>query len=203
MLSADILVLNKENTDELAAALKPEDIRLLISMLNEKIDEIRYTAFLTLQKRSRLHRDVYPYWEELCIKLKNENSYQRSLGIMLLAENIRWDTENRLGRIIETYLLHCEDEKFITSRQTIQSLKVWIADKPEYHELIIQKLINVDISSFKDSQRKLILMDILGVLAVIQKSNPKDKILEYVNAVLTGEKLDKKSKAAVDQLFRK
>ena len=83
----------------------------------------RYPAFLLLKQRSVISRDIYPYWSIFCDKIANENSYQRSIGIMLIAENVRWDKECRLDDILEEYLSHTEDEKFITSRQDYSKYK--------------------------------------------------------------------------------
>ena len=46
---------------------------------------------LLLQGRSLEFEDVYPYWDVLVEKLGSANSYQRSLRLMLIAENVRWD----------------------------------------------------------------------------------------------------------------
>ena len=170
-----------------------EDLGFLISQLSEKDDKIRYQAFLTLQERSGSSEEVYPYWETLAEKLNSENSYQRSIGIMLLAENMKWDREDRFSAIAEQYLSHCSDEKFITSRQTIQSVGKWIGGKPKYWELVKKTLFQIDIGSLKDTQRKLILMDIIGVLLEVQKISPSEDIKEYLIKAVTGGILDKKA----------
>jgi hypothetical protein len=170
-----------------------EDLGFLISQLSEKDDKIRYQAFLTLQTRSESCDDVYPFWEVLAEKLGSDNSYQRSIGIMLIAENMKWDREDRFSAIAEQYLSHCSDEKFITSRQTIQSIGKWIGNKPKYWELVKTTLFRIDIGSLKDTQRKLILMDIMGVLIEIQKISQSEDITEYFIKAVTGGILDKKA----------
>ena len=59
MISIDYLLSCKDSTEELAKELKSEDIGFLTKLLNEKKDDLRYSAFLTLQQRSRLLPDVY------------------------------------------------------------------------------------------------------------------------------------------------
>lgn len=199
MLTVEYLLDNKDDIEKIAVSLLPEDIEKLVSLLKEKNDELRYTAFLSLQKRSRDHDDVYPYWDIFAAKMADENSYQRSIGIMLLAENVKWDKKNRLETIIEDYLSHCNDEKFITSRQTIQSIGKWICDKAEWWPLIIDKLTAIDIKAFKETQQKLILLDIIDVLLMIQKIQPSGLISDYVLKALSGGILDKKSVKLIEQ----
>ncbi|MEL7654894.1 MAG: hypothetical protein AAGU75_03185 [Bacillota bacterium] len=184
-----------------ASELTEEDLKSLISLLDEKNDEIRYQAFLALQSRSQMKADVYPFWETLAIKLNSDNSYQRSIGIMLIAENMKWDEEDRFAGIAESYLSHCRDEKFITSRQTIQSIQKWIGMKPQYADPVKRTLLGIDINSLKDTQRKLILLDIIGVLAEIQKTKHNDDITDYLFKAMTGGILDKKSIKQVEKLL--
>lgn len=201
MITLDCLLENKENLDDLAKDLTKEDIKFLIELLGEKNDEIRYAAFLTLKSRSKIKNDVYDYFDVFEKKLISENSYQRSLGIMLLAENVRWDNENRFNYVIDAYLAHTDDEKFITARQTIQSINEWIAGKPDLFDIVINKLLSIDIQKRKDSQRKLLLMDILTVLSAIDKIEHFDTITEYVSTALTGGMLDTKSIKQVKNMF--
>nr|WP_207714663.1 hypothetical protein [Clostridium tetanomorphum] len=181
--------------------MESDDIKYLISLLNEKKDKIRYTAFLVLQSRSKLYSDVYTYWEDFSQKLNSSNSYQRSIGIMLIAENIRWDEQNKFEEIADIYLSNCDDEKFITARQTIQSISKWILYKKSLLPLVINKLISIDISKRKDSQQKLLLLDIIAILSEIHKIQPSSDILEYVFGVTTGGILDSKAIKQVKKLF--
>ena len=82
-----LMAIDKEALQEAARDLSSDDIASLIEWL-AKDDDIRYRALLILQYRSVLCDDVYPYWSTLRDKLKSDNSYQRSIGIMLIAENV-------------------------------------------------------------------------------------------------------------------
>ncbi len=104
MIKIEYLIENKNTIDESANQLNTNDIEYLINLLNEKNNEVRYTAFLVLQSRSQMFSDVYKYWQDFCKKLSNSNSYQRSIGIMFIAENNRWDDQNKFEDIIDMYL---------------------------------------------------------------------------------------------------
>ncbi len=192
MLPETVLT-GRENPQELASALTPEDISYLIALLKEKEDDLRYASLLTLCARSDVYPDVYPYWDELAGKLDDPNSYQRSIGLMLIAHNVKWDTQHRFPAILETYMARCTDEKFITSRQAIQHIGLWAPYVSELLPQTAQTLMNIDILTLKDTQRKLILLDILHALAGIRRIVQIGEIDAYMQSALTGGILDKKS----------
>lgn len=191
----------KSGLQEAAKALQPEDIPQLVDWLNLKDDTVRYQAFLLLQNRSLFCDDVYPYWDILWDKLRSDNSYQRSIGLMLLAENARWDVENRMEDTMDVFLTLLHDEKPITIRQCIQSLGKIASSKPGLNDKIASRLISFDLMSVKETMRKSILLDILNVLSVIRKELKTDEMESFILNALSGEILDKKSKKQIEALL--
>jgi hypothetical protein len=198
-MTIEYLMEYKDNMEELAANLSGEDIDFLVKLLSEKDNDIRYAAFQVLQKRSEINGDLYSYWDSFAARLSSENSYQRSIGIMILAENVRWDKDGRFNGIFEEYMSHCQDEKFITSRQTIQSIRKWLPYKPELFSRIIRKLSAISIEALASTQKKLILVDIINVFLDIQKAEPHDEITDYILKALNGGLLDKKTSKSIQQ----
>ena len=143
--------------------------------------------------RSECFDDVYPFWDVFCEKLKSTNSYHRSIGLMLIAHNVRWDKENKIDVIITDYLTLLDDEKSITVRQCIQSLSKIVPYKTHLHNKIANELMSINIMEVKETMRKLIMMDILSILALIRKHQTTDGIEDYIFKALTGGLLDKKS----------
>ncbi|NFE82325.1 winged helix-turn-helix transcriptional regulator [Clostridium sporogenes] len=95
----------------------------------------------------------------------------------------------------------CEDEKFITARQTILSINKWIMYKKGLLSLAVRKLISIDISKYKDSQGKLLLLDIISVLSQIQKIQPTNDVVEYIDNAIKGEYLNNKDINEIEKLF--
>jgi hypothetical protein len=198
MITAETIhACEKEALPGLVPGLETGDIDQLVAWLSEKDDNFRYKCFLLLQERSRQARDVYPYWDAFVEKLNSPNSYQRSLGLMLIAENARWDEEGKFDAIVETYLTFCDDEKPITARQCIQSLVKIVPHQKNCHGRVIERLISIDLMQRKETQRKLLLLDILAVLKEIQKIGPDGRIERFIQEVLEGEILDGKAKRLV------
>jgi hypothetical protein len=195
MLTAEILMaIDKSNIPEAANTLDNNDIRHLIDWLSLKDDKLRYQAFLLLQARSASSSDVYPYWDVLKEKLKSDNSYQRSIGAMLLAENAKWDNENKTEDFLDCYLKLLNDEKPITIRQSIQSIGKIAEAKPQLLEKISNALMELNLENVKETMRKSILVDILDVLFLIRKAIIYDKIEGFILNALSGEILDAKTK---------
>ncbi|NBJ15228.1 MAG: hypothetical protein FNP40_06590 [Dehalobacter sp. 4CP] len=188
-----LLTIKKENLLEFSKTLEAEDISQLVELLTEKDDKLRYHSLLLLEHRSEEYDDVYPFWDIFCEKLKSTNSYQKSIGVMLIATNVKWDRENRIDITIDDYLRILDDEKPITVRQCIQSLGKIVTYRTNLHNKVANELISIDIMDIKPTMRKLILIDILNILLLIKKNDTSEEIDTYIFKALTGGLLDKKA----------
>lgn len=191
MLSDETMSLvTPETADSYAAALTRQDIPLLVDRLDSKEDRIRYPAFLLLRARSALCADVYPYWDTLTEKLTSANSYQRSIGAMLLAANARWDTQDRMRACLNPFLALLNDEKPITVRQCAQALCEIIAAKPALAGEICAALTAFDLMRIKETMRKLVLADFLEALFLIRSAARVPEAEAYIFSALSGNILD-------------
>jgi len=163
---ADLAVISKDQIPSKAKTLSAEDVAFLAAELSEKDDKLRYNAFLLLQAHSALAPSVYAYWDLLAQKLDSDNSYQRSLGVMLLAENIRWDKAGKFAGCLGKFLACCSDEKFITARQTLQALAKIAGTTTVYNITIANHISSLAITNYKENQQSLLKKDI----AALQKS---------------------------------
>jgi hypothetical protein len=100
MNAGDLEVLVKNEIPALAKKLEASDVDFLVQALNEKEYNLKYIAFLLLQSSFREFPFVYEYWSELEKKLEDSNSQQHSLGVMLIAENVKWDRDDKLNHAI-------------------------------------------------------------------------------------------------------
>lgn len=149
----------KSQIEQTAKNLTNQDIKSLVDTLSEKDDKLRYNAFLLLQAHSKTQPAVYGYWDVLVEKLDNGNSYQRSIGVMLLAENVRWDTEGKFASGLDKYMRCCLDERFITARQTLQALLVVMESTDRYNSQIGKALEGLDFGKYKENQQGLLRKD--------------------------------------------
>ena len=193
-----ITAFKKEDLPEIDLTLEKDDVPQLVAWLSEKDDKIRYPSFLLLQARSEKCEDVFPYWDTFVDKLKDPNSFQRNIGLRMIAANVRWDKQGKFDAICDLYLAHCNDEKPITVRQCIQGLCSIVPFNTPCRKKIAETLMAINISQRQESQQKLVLLDILSVLLLINKANPDNAILAYIHQALTGGLLDKKSKDMIE-----
>jgi hypothetical protein len=184
--------------------LSKEEIKQLIEWLSESDDKLRYPSLLLLQSRSKEHDDVYLYWDEFVSKLKSDNSFQRSIGIMLIVENVRWDKENKFKDIIDYYLTFSNDEKVITARQCIQGLSNVIQNTDYDKEIcdkIVKALTSIDILARPNTNWKVMTTDIINVLITIQKEIYYKEIIIYLKDALENNIIDKKLKNEIESII--
>ncbi len=196
-----MMSIDKKDLPAAAKKLNTNDIPQIVEWLSLKEDAIRYQAFLLLQNRSQYFDDVYPFWDTFRDKLTSINYYQRSLGLMLIAENARWDSAGRMEATIDDYLKLLNDEKPITIRQCIQSLGKIIIHKPGLNEKITGRLISFNLMSIKETMRKSILLDILNTLLLCREGPKIDEIESFIRTALSGDILDKKAKKEIESLL--
>jgi len=197
-MNLDVLLsMDKESIPEAAKTVARDDLPQLVALLNEKDDKLRYKAFLLLESRSACTSDVYPFFDVFADKLRSDNSYQRSIGLMLMAQNAKWDTLGKLDVAMDDYLKCVNDEKPITVRQCVQALLYVVPHKKSLHQKIAKSLMNIDIAAMRSTMRKLVLLDILHVLLQIRKYDPTDAIDAYIFNALSGGILDEKSKKQI------
>ena len=166
-----------ENSADYAAALSAADIPALVEQLASAEDKIRYPAFLLLRERSAIRADVYPFWDVFDAKLTSENSYQRSIGAMLISANARHDAAGKLRQSLPSYLTLLSDPKPITVRQCAQALPEILRAKPEYAEPICDAILQVSLMDYKDTMRKLILLDFLETLLICRAIAPTPALM--------------------------
>lgn len=100
-----------------------DETRNLIRDLQSTDDKVRLNALQAVLGLTDTKVDwAYEVWDEMIEKISHENSYQRSIGIMVLCNLAKSDHENRLGAVLDKLLAHTKDEKFITSRQCLQNI---------------------------------------------------------------------------------
>ena len=162
-----------------------EQIDELFRLLESKDGKLRYNALQELISITDQPVEwVYDKWYELEKKLSSDNSYQRSIGLMLLANLSKSDTDNRISGILSTITGFFDDEKFITSRQCIQLVwKIALNNKANCN-FIISELSKTYFENIHLKEHgNLIKQDVIFSLCQISKFAEKsayDKAVELL-----------------------
>ena len=166
-----------------------KNIKDKINNLSSTDNDIRLDALQTVLKLTESRVDwVYEVWDELIGKLDNENSYQRSIGIMVLCNLAKSDTENRLQASLDFILAHTKDDKFITSRQCIQNIwKVGITGKAN-REKVLHHLEKRFVECADEKHSNLIRRDIIQSMMYIYENEKDDALQAKIQALTREEK---------------
>lgn len=179
-----------------------KEIDKMFANLADKNDKIRFPSFKKLHEiTDEKVKWIYDKWFLLIEKTNSENSFQRSIGLTLLANLAKSDTENRFEQIIDDYLEHFEDEKFITARLCIQNVwKIAAANKN-----VLKKIIDKLEKSYSENvhlktHANLIKRDIISSLMQISVSTKDKKIIKMIESLIK-EEADLKLKKVLQSIF--
>ncbi|OOM79501.1 hypothetical protein [Clostridium sp. BL-8] len=198
MITADQLMILKENDiQNISKVINKNDISQFVEWLSEKNDKVRYNSLLLLENYSAYFKDVYFFWDVFIEKLRNKNSYQRIIGLKLIADNVKWDEDNKFEKIFDEYFNFLNDDKLIIIRQGLQSIQNIIPYKEQLNNRIANKIMSLNIWNLRETMRKSILMDILNALILIKKNQANDEIDNYIINAVSGGVLDKKTKKQI------
>ncbi|MEA4928863.1 MAG: SufBD protein [Candidatus Limiplasma sp.] len=146
----------------------------LVEGLHAKDNQEAYACLKALLAESESGNAVYPYFGVFAEMLDSENSYLRSRGILLIAANARWDTDQHMDECIDTYLRHTEDVKPITAWQCIQALPAIAQAKPDLVPDILQALRHVRTYRYRDTMQPLLQQDVALAIAQIEAQVRQD-----------------------------
>jgi hypothetical protein len=173
--------------------MKPE-IQTWVNQLDLKEDAVRYEAFTRLLDLTENKVDwVYEVWNMLVAKLSDTNSYQRNIGVKLLCNLSQSDSEGQLASSLDSLLKCSHDEKFITSRQALQSLWKPAYFEPQLREKIVDHLIMRFGECESENHANLLRQDILQSLFHPGRLTHDEKLQQKVLELVESEK-DPKSK---------
>ena len=164
-----------------------QGINLYMERIKSKDDAERFAAFsellvITEQKVTWFNE----YKDQILEKLDDANSYQRSIGTMLLCNLAKSITDQKiLDNIMDKLVLMKDDEKFITQRQYLQNIwKVAIAGK-KYEKIIVNQLSAEYCDCISKKHSNLLRLDIISSLVKIADKTEslelRKKIMELID----------------------
>lgn len=185
----------KESTKHLGAQkgkIMDKAVKKCIENLESTDDKIRQEALQTILQLTEGQVDwVYEVWDELLAKLDHENSYQRSIAIMVLCNLAKSDREHRLNVSVDRLLAHTQDDKFITSRQCLQNIWKVATTNKQIREKILDHLEKRFRECAEEKHYNLIRQDIIQSLLFLYKEEKDGTLLTRAQALITEEKEEK------------
>jgi hypothetical protein len=164
------------------------DIQRLVKELGSKDDKIRMDALEVMLRITESKADwVYEVWDHLLEKLDNTNSYQRSIGIKLLCNLAKSDSEDRLHSVLDRLLAHTKDEKFITSRHCLQSIWKAATTTKSNRAKVLSHLEKRFAECLNEKHYNLLRQDIIQSMVLLYKYEGDDELLATVRGLIAKE----------------
>lgn len=162
-----------------------EELRDLIidKIISDKNIMVYYHCYEIVSEASLLKPELfYKYWDIFRNLLRHENSYHRDIGLTIIANLSRSDEKNLIIEVIDEYLGHARDEKFMTSKCCIKNSSKILLNKPELMEKIIISFINLaDNCDYPLKQKELLISDIIEAFdAIYVKYDNKVELMNFV-----------------------
>ncbi|MCO5381522.1 MAG: hypothetical protein NHB15_04965 [Methanosarcina barkeri] len=162
-----------------------EELRDLIidQMISNKNIMVYYHCYDIVSEASCSRPELfYKYWNTCRSLLNYENSYHRDIGLTLIANLSKSDENNLIIEVIDEYLEHAHDSKFMTSRCCIKNSSKILLNKPELMKKIIVHFINLaDSCNYPIKQKELLISDIIEAFDTIyDKYDNKAELMNFV-----------------------
>lgn len=167
-------------------------VKGLLVNLGSADDQTRLIALETLLNITENKVEwIYEAWDEMVAKLEHENSYQRTIAILVLCSLAKSDHDKRMADLLPRLLAHTRDEKFVTSRKCLQNIwQVAVADAP-MRKVIIAHLEKQFADCPAGKHYNLIRQDILFSMRRMADHAGDDALLERAKKLVEMEQEEK------------
>jgi hypothetical protein len=173
-----------------------QHLRQQLNDLASTNDAVRLEAFMALMERTEAPVEwAGEAWDELVYKLEDANSYQRTIGALLLCNLTQSDSAGRMPGIVDTILAHTRDEKFITSRQVLQHCWKIARYNPALRDRVVDHLVERYRSCSGEKHYNLLRQDVIQALSSLQAVTGDENLLGCISALIAEDPEVKYQKA--------
>lgn len=186
-------------------ALKDEEmLSELLDGLLSKNSEVRFErSYKTLLFISENHPEaLYPRWDFIAGLIDRDNAYVKYIGIFLLANLSRIDSENRFKKISDKYLDLINDKSVVAAGNLAGNLGKLALAKPELQTRITNTIINIDKTRINLKHNDLIKSYAIESFdQFFDQSRDKKKIIGFVRKQLKAQ--SPKTRKAAKEFLKK
>jgi hypothetical protein len=164
------------------ASIREAIIHLLLTHPNIMV----YYHCYTILDQATLERPdlFYSHWDDFVPLLDHKNSYHRDIGMTLLANLTKVDTQSRFELIFDRYFAHLNDPKFMTAVNCLQNSQKIVRFKPNLADRILLLFLRSDaFTTYPIKQKELIKSYILTFFDANSEifGNPPE-VLEFIHS---------------------
>lgn len=172
------------------AILKDQSMRdeLVHQMLTHSHIMVYYHCFYAIEKACQEDpREFYDYWDGFSGLLEHPNSYHRNFGLVLISLLAGVDIDHKLKGLLQKYLDHLSDEKYLTSMYCVQGCTRIIKVRPDLSRQMLDSILAQDADTpYSNSQAALLKADILNFLdQLFAFQLPDKKVVQWIVSAST------------------
>ena len=168
--------------------MKSKGIDIYIDNLGSKDDNIRYNALQEILKITEQPVEWFEeYYKIFVDKLDSDNSYQRSIGMMVLCNLVKNESKNEYKEILPKIMKLVDDEKFITERQYLQNIWKIAVHESKYKVKIVKQLEIEYGECEKKKHYNLLRLDIIVSMYNISKKENDKELLDRIKRLIEKE----------------
>ena len=193
--------LSKKDADiESVAKIALEDEKVLSELLKglvSKKETFRYNCSKTLTLLSEKYSDlIYPKWDSIVKLLSSENTYHKISAIIIIANIVDADTENKFENIFDEYFNLLDDKSMITATYIARNSWKIAKSKPKLQARVTNRLLDIDITHHNPERKDLIKgYAIESFEKFIGEVEDKKNIIEFVKKQLESKSSRTKKEA--------
>lgn len=147
--------------------LKDEKIRreIVNQMLTHKHIMVYYHCYYILDRATSRNPELfYDNWKNFEKLLDHDNSYHRTIGLVMISNLIKVDKEKYFDSISDKYFMFINDEKITTARDCVVCTGKILEQRSDYIDKVIKLYLDMEkICKFKENQKALLLYDIFVI----------------------------------------
>lgn len=143
---------------------------------------------------------LIPHWDYFCELFKCSNGSSKYVAVYVIASLSKADKDDRLAGSLDSFLALLDDESVMVASHTALNAGKIALEKPQYREVIIQQLLQVDQTHHDESHLSLLKAYVIDALDVVyESSTSQTKIMEFIKQQFdsTSPKTRKLAKAFV------
>jgi regulator of replication initiation timing len=168
---------------KILAAKATSDKKYLSELLNNlqsKDDKIRFPSFQIINKIAQDNPDILYYkWDYFASFLESKNTYHNYIGIYIIANLVRVDSDKRFEKIFDKYYGLLKHNSVIPVAHIALNSDKIVKAKPDLEEKITYLLL--DLGNINHKNKELIKENaILALSNYFELSKSKDKIISFV-----------------------
>jgi hypothetical protein len=169
----------------------------LLECTSSEKASVKYRSFKVLTLLSKKKSEMlYKEWDFFVKLLYNDNTFLRAIGVRIIANLTRVDTENKFEIILDKYFNLLNDKSMINAANVAEYFGIIAKEKPHLQSKIINKIFDIDKTNHSSECKNIIKgKAILTFYEHFNDFKDKEKIIKFVKNELNNSRQPTRKKA--------